>query len=57
VFLSGRCDAYTTGSSRFAGFRFMQVAKAPELTILPEPIGWDRAAQGCGRAMTSGSTS
>lgn len=39
AFLSGRCDAYTTDSSQIAGFRYMQGAKANELTILPEPIG------------------
>jgi general L-amino acid transport system substrate-binding protein len=39
AFLSGRCDAYTTDSSQVAGFRYMQGAKASELTILPEPIG------------------
>jgi len=39
AFLSGRCDGYTTDSSQIAGFRFMQGAKASELTILPEPIG------------------
>jgi general L-amino acid transport system substrate-binding protein len=39
AFLSGRCDGYTTDSSQVAGFRFMQGAKANELTILPEPIG------------------
>ena len=39
AFLSGRCDAYTTDSSQLAGFRYMQGAKASELTILPEPIG------------------
>ena len=39
AFLSGRCDAYTTDSSQIAGFRFLQGAKANELTILPEPIG------------------
>jgi general L-amino acid transport system substrate-binding protein len=39
AFLSGRCDAYTTDSSQVAGFRYMQGAKANELTILPEPIG------------------
>jgi general L-amino acid transport system substrate-binding protein len=39
AFLSGRCDAYTTDSSQIAGFRYMQGAKASELTILPEPIG------------------
>jgi general L-amino acid transport system substrate-binding protein len=39
AFLAGRCDAYTTDSSQVAGFRFMQGAKASELTILPEPIG------------------
>lgn len=39
AFLSGRCDGYTTDSSQVAGFRFMQGAKASELTILPEPIG------------------
>jgi general L-amino acid transport system substrate-binding protein len=39
AFLSGRCDGYTTDSSQVAGFRYMQGAKASELTILPEPIG------------------
>jgi general L-amino acid transport system substrate-binding protein len=39
AFLSGRCDGYTTDSSQIAGFRYMQGAKAGELTILPEPIG------------------
>ncbi|WP_428484363.1 amino acid ABC transporter substrate-binding protein [Rhodopila sp.] len=39
AFLSGRCDAYTSDSSQLAGFRFMQGARAGELTILPEPIG------------------
>ena len=39
AFLSGRCDAYTTDSSQIAGFRYIQGAKANELTILPEPIG------------------
>ena len=39
AFLSGRCDGYTTDSSQVAGFRYMQGAKANELTILPEPIG------------------
>jgi general L-amino acid transport system substrate-binding protein len=39
AFLSGRCDGYTTDSSQIAGFRYMQGAKANELTILPEPIG------------------
>ncbi len=39
AFLAGRCDGYTTDSSQLAGFRFMQGAKAGELTILPEPIG------------------
>ena len=39
AFLAGRCDGYTTDSSQVAGFRFMQGAKANELTILPEPIG------------------
>src|SRR3984957_17195317 len=39
AFLSGRCDGYTTDSSQIAGFRFMQGAKAGDLTILPEPIG------------------
>jgi general L-amino acid transport system substrate-binding protein len=39
AFLSGRCDGYTTDSSQVAGFRYMQGAKAGELTILPEPIG------------------
>ena len=39
AFLSGRCDAYTTDSSQIAGFRYMQGAKASELTILPEAIG------------------
>jgi general L-amino acid transport system substrate-binding protein len=39
AFLAGRCDGYTTDSSQIAGFRFMQGAKAGELTILPEPIG------------------
>ena len=39
AFLTGRCDAYTTDSSQIAGFRYMQGAKANELTILPEPIG------------------
>ena len=39
AFLSGRCDAYTTDSSQVAGFRYVQGAKASELTILPEPIG------------------
>lgn len=39
AFLSSRCDAYTTDSSQVAGFRYMQGAKASELTILPEPIG------------------
>jgi general L-amino acid transport system substrate-binding protein len=39
AFLSGRCDGYTTDSSQVAGFRYMQGAKAAELTILPEPIG------------------
>ncbi|MEA2789526.1 MAG: ral L-amino acid transport system substrate-binding protein [Acetobacteraceae bacterium] len=39
AFLSGRCDGYTTDSSQVAGFRFMQGAKANDLTILPEPIG------------------
>jgi general L-amino acid transport system substrate-binding protein len=39
AFLSGRCDGYTTDSSQAAGFRYMQGAKAGELTILPEPIG------------------
>jgi general L-amino acid transport system substrate-binding protein len=39
AFLSGRCDGYTTDSSQIAGFRYIQGAKANELTILPEPIG------------------
>jgi general L-amino acid transport system substrate-binding protein len=39
AFLSGRCDGYTTDSSQIAGFRYMQGAKASELTILPEAIG------------------
>jgi general L-amino acid transport system substrate-binding protein len=39
AFLSGRCDGYTTDSSQVAGFRYLQAAKANELTILPEPIG------------------
>jgi len=39
AFLAGRCDGYTTDSSQVAGFRYMQGAKAAELTILPEPIG------------------
>jgi general L-amino acid transport system substrate-binding protein len=39
AFLAGRCDGYTTDSSQVAGFRYMQGAKANELTILPEPIG------------------
>jgi general L-amino acid transport system substrate-binding protein len=39
AFLSGRCDGYTTDTSQVAGFRYMQGAKASELTILPEPIG------------------
>ncbi|WP_428535533.1 amino acid ABC transporter substrate-binding protein [Rhodopila sp.] len=39
AFLSGRCDAYTSDSSQLAGFRYMQGAKAGELTILPEAIG------------------
>jgi general L-amino acid transport system substrate-binding protein len=39
AFLSGRCDGYITDSSQVAGFRYMQGAKANELTILPEPIG------------------
>ena len=39
AFLSGRCDAYTSDSSQLAGFRYMQGAKANELTILPEAIG------------------
>ena len=39
AFLAGRCDGYTTDSSQIAGFRYMQGAKASELTILPEPIG------------------
>jgi general L-amino acid transport system substrate-binding protein len=39
AFLLGRCDAYTTDSSQIAGFRYMQGAKAGDLTILPEPIG------------------
>ncbi len=39
AFLAGRCDGYTTDSSQVAGFRYMQGAKAGELTILPEPIG------------------
>jgi general L-amino acid transport system substrate-binding protein len=39
AFMSGRCDGYTTDSSQIAGFRYMQGAKANELTILPEPIG------------------
>jgi general L-amino acid transport system substrate-binding protein len=39
AFLSGRCDGYTSDSSQVAGFRYMQGAKANELTILPEPIG------------------
>ena len=39
AFLAGRCDGYTTDSSQIAGFRYMQGAKAGELTILPEPIG------------------
>jgi general L-amino acid transport system substrate-binding protein len=39
AFLSGRCDGYTTDSSQIAGFRYMQGAKASELSILPEPIG------------------
>ncbi len=54
AFLSGRCDGYTTDSSQIAGFRYMQGAKASELTILPEPIGvgpsWGGGAQG-GRQM------
>ncbi len=38
AFMSGRCDAFITDSSQVAGFRYKQGAKAPELTILPEPI-------------------
>ncbi len=39
AFLAGRCDGYTTDSSQVAGFRYLQGAKANELTILPEQIG------------------